>query len=319
MLMIWGVWGLYCLFPFGEYVFTVENGLHFHDNISAEILFVLAAVYTLIAGLILSKKVKSGGESKLMYLLRNVNNLKGNTEAKNILLFFGVKLFFIPLMIPWTVEFAIYIYHMVFVYKAVYTSWISYFNEYLFLLITYILGFIALLYYSFGYLIESNRLNSKVKSVEPTIFGWVVTIICYPIFLTFVTRIIPFYTDDLAFFKNQEITFVVRICLLLVMSFKVWSIATLGAKCSNLTSRGIVTKGPYRWVRHPHYLAKLVVWWVTFIPALALFDYWIIGTMIFWTMIYVLRALTEENHLRSDNDYVEYCSQVKWRFIPYIY
>jgi len=319
MLLIWGALGGYYLFPFGEYVYSMENGLHFEENFSVEILFYLATFYSLISIFIMIGKVNKGEESKFLYLLKNIGKIKGDSKAKNILLFFGVKLFFIPLMIPWTVEFAIYIYYMVVGNDVVYATWIEYFNNYLFLLLTYILGFIALLYYSFGYLIESNALDSKVKSVEPTVFGWIVTLICYPLFLTFVTRIIPFYTDDMAFFKNQEITFIVRVCLLLVMSFKIWSIATLGAKCSNLTNRGIVTKGPYKWVRHPHYLAKLVVWWVTLIPALALFDYWIIGTMIFWTVVYVLRALTEENHLKSDKNYVAYCDQVKWRFIPFVF
>ena len=58
---------------------------------------------------------------------------------------------------------------------------------------------------------------------------------------------------------------------------------------------------------------------VTLIPAFALYDFWIIGTMVFWTVIYILRAVTEENHLLADEDYVAYCSQVKWRFIPNIF
>ena len=251
-----------------------------------------------------------------------VNSLakkKFDDKAKNIALAFGVKLFFIPLMIPWTVEFAFVIKGMLFDTTKTYSSFVVYFNKYLFLLISYLIGFVALLYYSFGYLIESSYLNNKIKSVEPTIFGWAVTLICYPLFITFVLIAIPFYTNEMAFFKNQEITFIVRIFLLLVMTFKIWSIAALGAKCSNLTNRGIVTKGPYRWVRHPHYLAKLIVWWVTLIPAFAIYDFWIIGTMVFWTVIYILRAVTEENHLLADEDYVAYCSQVKWRFIPYIF
>lgn len=39
-----------------------------------------------------------------------------------------------------------------------------------------------------------------------------------------------------------------------------WASLSLGFKASNLTNRGIVTKGPYRWVRHPAYAAKLGIW-----------------------------------------------------------
>jgi len=319
MLMIWVGLGLYKLVLFGELAYETELGLYYQENKSIEILFYLACIYSVIAIPIFLSKKKNECGSKLLYLVNSLAKKKFDDKAKNIALAFGVKLFFIPLMIPWTVEFAFVIKGMLFDTTKTYSSFVVYFNKYLFLLISYLIGFVALLYYSFGYLIESSYLNNKIKSVEPTIFGWAVTLICYPLFITFVLIAIPFYTNDMAFFKNQEITFIVRIFLLLVMTFKIWSIAALGAKCSNLTNRGIVTKGPYKWVRHPHYLAKLIVWWVTLIPAFALYDFWIIGTMVFWTVIYILRAVTEENHLLADEDYVAYCSQVKWRFIPYIF
>ena len=317
--MIWVGLGLYKLVLFGELAYETELGLYYQENKSIEILFYLACIYSVIAIPIFLSKKKNECGSKLLYLVNSLAKKKFDDKAKNIALAFGVKLFFIPLMIPWTVEFAFVIKGMLFDTTKTYSSFVVYFNKYLFLLISYLIGFVALLYYSFGYLIESSYLNNKIKSVEPTIFGWVVTLICYPLFITFVLIAIPFYTNDMAFFKNQEITFIVRIFLLLVMTFKIWSIAALGAKCSNLTNRGIVTKGPYKWVRHPHYLAKLIVWWVTLIPAFAIYDFWIIGTMVFWTVIYILRAVTEENHLLADEDYVAYCSQVKWRFIPYIF
>jgi len=319
MLMIWCALGLYLLVPFGELTYGPQLGFYYHENNSIAILFYLACLYSVIGIPLFLVKEKEESGSKLLYLVNSLIKKNFDHKAKTIALAFGVKLFFIPLMIPWTVEFAVVIKEMLFDTTKTYSSFVLYFNGYLFLLISYLIGFTALVFYSFGYLIESRFLNNKIKSVEPTIFGWVVTLICYPLFLTFVLIAIPFYTNDMAFFKSQEITFIIRIFLLLVMTFKIWSIAALGAKCSNLTNRGIVTKGPYRWVRHPHYLAKLIVWWLTLIPAFALYDFWNVGNMIFWTVIYVLRAFTEENHLRADEDYVAYCSQVKWRLFPYIF
>ena len=40
-------------------------------------------------------------------------------------------------------------------------------------------------------------------------------------------------------------------------------------------------------------------------------------SLIGWSAIYVLRAITEERHLLMiDNGYREYARQVRWRFIP---
>tara|TARA_Y100000031_G_C8029362_1_gene296404 strand:+ start:350 stop:499 length:150 start_codon:yes stop_codon:yes gene_type:complete len=33
-------------------------------------------------------------------------------------------------------------------------------------------------------------------------------------------------------------------------------------------------------------------------------------------LLYYLRAWTEENHLSLDPDYLEYKTQVRWKFIP---
>ena len=38
-----------------------------------------------------------------------------------------------------------------------------------------------------------------------------------------------------------------------------------------------------------------------------------------WNMIYFLRAMTEERHLRADPDYRAYCEHVPYRFIPGIW
>ena len=43
----------------------------------------------------------------------------------------------------------------------------------------------------------------------------------------------------------------------------------------------------------------------------------VIASMVGWSLIYTLRALTEESHLRSvDAEYERYCQRVKYRFIP---
>ncbi|MCH8962783.1 MAG: hypothetical protein IH820_16085, partial [Bacteroidetes bacterium] len=63
--------------------------------------------------------------------------------------------------------------------------------------------------------------------------------------------------------------------------------------CSR-SNRGIVTGGPYRFIRHPHYVFKLAHWWITLLPvciSVPLAPVFMAG----WTGIYFLRAITEES------------------------
>ena len=42
-----------------------------------------------------------------------------------------------------------------------------------------------------------------------------------------------------------------------------------------------------------------------------------LGSSVGWSLLYVLRAITEEDHLRGvDGDYAAYAARVKYRFIP---
>jgi len=87
---------------------------------------------------------------------------------------------------------------------------------------------------------------------------------------------------------------------------------SLGFKASNLTNRGIVKNGPYRFVRHPAYSAKLALWYIQGI----FFGRFCLGLLLGFTLIYFLRAWTEERHLSMDPGYIEYKKSVRWRFIP---
>ena len=90
-------------------------------------------------------------------------------------------------------------------------------------------------------------------------------------------------------------------------------LSALGFRFSNLTNRGIVAGGPYRFIRHPAYFAKNVAWWLenpfVWNNLFALFG------LVIWNIVYVLRAITEEKHLQNDKAYQEYSRQVKYRFI----
>lgn len=317
MLLIWAAYGLYVIYPFAHLGSTeqTEYGL--------EILFYLALTYSAIALFTLYKKSSRNESTKMSRILDCILSKSSIKSVKNDLLFMGVKFFFIPLMVPSTVAYAESVFQLLDNFQTNDLGILNLFNHKLFPIFVQLVMLISLAYYSFGYLIESKRLNSTVRSVEPSLFGWIVCLVCYVPFYTFLANYIPMYTHDLAYFYNDTLTFFIRLILLVAMSYKIWAIACLGVKCSNLTNRGIVTSGPYKHVRHPHYLAKLSVWWITLIPAINNSE---IGTswepfayMVLWTFVYGLRAYTEEQHLLNDSDYRAYHKTVKYRFIPGVY
>lgn len=171
-------------------------------------------------------------------------------------------------------------------------------------------------YYVFGYTVESTFFDNTIKSVEPTIFGWLVTLSCYPPFNGFMNNYVLWYSTDFPSFTHEWQTITVQSLILVCFIIYLWSAISLGAKCSNLTNRGIVTTGAFSYVRHPAYISKNLAWWLGLLPNLTLPA---ILSMSFWSLIYFLRAITEEHHLIQDPDYQTYCKKVRYRFIPYIY
>jgi len=107
-----------------------------------------------------------------------------------------------------------------------------------------------------------------------------------------------------------------RAISLILIGIYVSATLALGPKSSNLTNRGIVTRGPYSIIRHPAYISKNLVWWITLLPILS---WTAILSMGIWSTVYHLRSVTEERHLGKDPDYQEYCKKVKYRYIPGIY
>lgn len=304
---------IYLLLPFYALAFNEELGFYISNNIHSEVLKI-AALFYIVYHAILIEQTK--GKSKLERFLLALRNRSFTLEDKKNVRYTLVKFFFIPLMLPSAIIYLRLFIDLCFV-EFYYINFIQFFNQTIFTFIIYGVSFLTLGYYAFGYLFESKSLRSEVKSVDDTLLGWGVLLICYVPFFVFITQYIPFPTQDYAYFINEEITFVVRLFLSLVMFFKMYSVMLLGAKCSNLTNRGIVRKGAYKYIRHPHYLAKLIIWWATFLPYL-IHHFWAMGPMLFWTVIYFLRAVTEERHLSKDPEYLSYKREVKWMFIPYV-
>ncbi len=226
-------------------------------------------------------------------------------EEKVALLFILVKLFFLPLMVSFLIDNL----------QSVADSWTSssfnWFSAALPIMFTIDTGIFTL-----GYSFESTRFHNIAKSVEPTLLGWAVALICYPPFNGIIGRYVPWGANDMIVLDNFWWTLLLRFSILGLLAVYVSATIALGFKASNLTNRGIVTKFPYSIVRHPAYASKVLMWWLTLMPVMTIL--FALG-MLFWTCIYYLRAITEEHHLEQDPEYNTYAQKVKYRFIPQIW
>jgi protein-S-isoprenylcysteine O-methyltransferase Ste14 len=166
-----------------------------------------------------------------------------------------------------------------------------------------------------GYCLESQWFNNKTKSVEPTMLGWAAAIFCYPPFNDILGTYLPLDQSN-ALIRSPQGLLACRILMLAAFTIYVWATLAFGMKFSNLTNRGIITRGPYAWFRHPAYVCKGFAWWMEYLPNMGFQTaVFLIGL----NGVYALRAWTEERHLSMDPDYVAYKKKVPWVLIPGVY
>lgn len=198
------------------------------------------------------------------------------------------------------------------------------FNRYGFVFIMKTLMFIDVLVFTVGYLVELPHLGNSIRSVDTTLMGWGAALLCYPPFNQVTVGLLGSQLTDFPRFDNPTLHFLLNGLLLALMAVYTGASVALGLKASNLTHRGIVARGPYALVRHPAYTCKNMAWWVGSIPLVSLAfgqslyeGLLALGSVVGWTLIYVMRALTEEDHLRRvDGDYALYAQRVRYRFLP---
>ena len=164
-----------------------------------------------------------------------------------------------------------------------------------------------------SYFLEVPRLRNQIRSVEPTLLGWFVCLACYPplndLLLIPIDHPLLGYAPD----WGGVVRGIVSTIIIALWAIYVWATLALGWKASNLTHRGIVKGGPYRFCRHPAYAAKLTIWLLSGI---------FLGTMTIPLLtalvaLYGLRMWTEERHLAIDAEYRAYMKAVPWRVLPY--
>lgn len=238
------------------------------------------------------------------------------SKEKTVLLYFLLKLFYVPIMLNFFFSNFFFLFSSYSNLKASLGSFDAQIKNLYFLILNILLS-IDTAIFAFGYLFEIKG-KSELRSVDPYFTGWLVALICYPPFNTISGDYIGWGSADYSTFGGPTMTSVVLGIVLILYLIYVWASVALGFKASNLTNRGIVATGPYKYVRHPAYITKNLSWIIMGIP-LVQKDWRMVVPLIIWAFIYYLRALTEERHLLADPDYVSYTQKVKYRFIPGVY
>ena len=164
-----------------------------------------------------------------------------------------------------------------------------------------------------GYLLTLRPLDAHIRSGNPFLAGWLAALICYPPFVyAFMGQggVIQYeyQTADWGYWIDGHpvVLWAWAGWLAFLTAAYAWATIAFGIRFSNLTYRGVLTNGPYRFTRHPAYLAKNLFWWCSAMPFLVTTGSptEAIRNTVFLACvsgIYYWRARTEEAHLLSED------------------
>lgn len=177
-----------------------------------------------------------------------------------------------------------------------------------------------------GYLLTMKPLDAHIRTANPYLAGWLAALMCYPPFLLMDGGPLNYRvnTSDWAYWfaDNQALLIIWGAWLVILTAIYAWATVAFGLRFSNLTHRGILTNGPYRWTKHPAYLSKNTYWWFCYLPFLVTSDSIsdaIRNSVMLAAVsaIYYWRAKTEEKHLMADPIYRNYAQWMDENaFIP---
>jgi isoprenylcysteine carboxyl methyltransferase (ICMT) family protein YpbQ len=237
---------------------------------------------------------------------------------KNHILGWFVKGFFLPLMFTYFIQNIGTLQHQGIV-KAAWELFTKSPYPFYHAMVTTIFT-IDLAYVSIGYMATFRIFNSHIRTVEPTFLGWFVALICYHPFWKQIDSIYLSYNKDNLNFdgwlaNHPALMIVWGSTIILLLMVYVWATIQFGIRFSNLTHRGIITNGPYRFCKHPAYVSKNLSWWLIAVPFIsndgigeAVKNCLLLANV---NLIYYLRAKTEEAHLGKDVAYQKYMAYMK--------
>jgi protein-S-isoprenylcysteine O-methyltransferase Ste14 len=218
-----------------------------------------------------------------------------------------VKAYFLPLMLVWLHGEAKTLVHFDF-------ATVAWDNLKLYDFLYSLIFGIDLLFATAGYMMSFRVIDGHIRTAEPTMFGWAVALFCYQPFYSLMERQYVRYDQGFGFgawlAPYLTLRWVWAGGVIVLIGIYVLATIAFGVRFSNLTHRGILTNGPYRFTKHPAYVSKNLSWWMVSVPFLlhkGVIEsiHGCIGLLCVNT-IYFLRAKTEERHLSRDPVYVEY-------------
>ncbi|MBR5130317.1 MAG: hypothetical protein IKV03_03745 [Alphaproteobacteria bacterium] len=241
------------------------------------------------------------------YLIHRKNGLS-YAQLANLARSWLVKLFFLGLMVPWSFG------HLSNIEKEDFFSFSLSNPVALFFALETICYGIDVIYGAIGYIGGLKVNNTHIRSAEPTLFGWIVAIMCYWPFwgVLFYPHFLDYHHTNrwMDIFDTGGVVWYAWAAMIVVCEL-IYAMSTVaaGTRFSNLTYRGLWHTGPYRWTKHPAYIAKNISWWLITMPfMLETIDLAIKCSLLLFcvNIIYYLRAKTEERHLSHYSEYREY-------------
>ena len=170
-----------------------------------------------------------------------------------------------------------------------------------------------------GYIVTMRPLDAHIRSGNPFLGGWVAALICYPPIVWGILgdgKAINYEQNTPGWIYwmegNPTLLAAWGVLLVVLTAWYAWATFAFGLRFSNLTYRGVLTNGPYRFTRHPAYVSKNLFWWCAVLPFLVSsgnpveairnsFFLLVVNGIYYW------RAKTEEAHLLGeDPKYREY-------------
>jgi protein-S-isoprenylcysteine O-methyltransferase Ste14 len=170
-----------------------------------------------------------------------------------------------------------------------------------------------------GYLLTLRIIDAQIRTPDRTAFGWFFTLMCYPPFLTIAGKSIYSLKEERSW---QDVLITCPwiyvtwgFTILVLLGFYVWATICFGCRFSNLTNRGVITFGPYRYMKHPAYFFKCTSWWFMAAPFMSFSSVEMtVKASLLLTVkcgVYFMRARAEERHLRQDPAYLRYCEWIE--------
>jgi protein-S-isoprenylcysteine O-methyltransferase Ste14 len=222
-----------------------------------------------------------------------------------------VKLFFLPLMFNFLTDYFVWMRELP-AWTAILLAdnWVEWPIRFMYLVDVSVAAV--------GYLATFRLCGWHVRDVEATTGGWVVCVICYPPLNPLLMGSFLTYKSDIDWADlvgpHTAPGIVIGVTLIALQACYVGATISFGPRFSNLTHRGIITRGPYRYSKHPAYLSKNILWWIgamPFIPTAGVAEALRrCACLLCINLIYFLRAKAEERMLSADPDYRAYAAEV---------